>query len=84
MMGVARRQVLVQLDDDLVAALDRLADEHGISRSEVLRRAARALLAATEVAEKERRYREGYTKFPEEPELTESLMRVAGDTMEPW
>ena len=37
--GVARRQVLVQLDDALVDSLDTRAQAAGISRSELIRRA---------------------------------------------
>jgi len=37
--SVARRQVLVQLDDALVGALDAQAQAAGISRSELIRRA---------------------------------------------
>ncbi len=41
---MARKHVEVQLDDDLVDRLDEVADRHGVSRSELLRRAALALL----------------------------------------
>jgi len=34
---MSRREVLVQLDDDLVARLDHPASERGTSRSELLR-----------------------------------------------
>ena len=45
-MVMARRQVLVQLDDDLVARLDALAARRKVSRSELLRRGALAVLEA--------------------------------------
>ena len=35
----------VQLDDELVASLDRVAAEEGLSRSALLRRSAEAILA---------------------------------------
>ena len=35
-MAMARTQVLVQLDDDLVLRLDRLARDVSVSRSELL------------------------------------------------
>ncbi len=45
-MVVTRKQVLVQLDDEQVERLDRLAEREGTSRSELLRRGAAAVLAA--------------------------------------
>jgi metal-responsive CopG/Arc/MetJ family transcriptional regulator len=39
-MVMARRQVLVQLDDDLVRRLDAAAQRLEVSRSELLRRGA--------------------------------------------
>src|SRR3712207_3939810 len=49
--AMARREVLVQLDDDLVGQLDALAERAGTSRSELLRRGALAVLQAAELAE---------------------------------
>jgi mRNA interferase MazF len=45
-MAMARREVLVQLDDDLVDQLDALAANLGTNRSELLRRGAQAVLEA--------------------------------------
>src|SRR6266540_4022201 len=50
-MPMARKEVLVQLDDELVRRLDALAAKAGISRSELLRRGAIAVLEASELAE---------------------------------
>lgn len=49
-----RKQVLVQLDDDLVERLDRLARRMEVSRSELLRRGALAVLEADRLDEAER------------------------------
>ncbi|MHB1244152.1 MAG: ribbon-helix-helix domain-containing protein, partial [Gaiellaceae bacterium] len=38
-MIVARKQILVQLTDDLVAVLDRQARRRSVSRSQVIREA---------------------------------------------
>jgi metal-responsive CopG/Arc/MetJ family transcriptional regulator len=43
-MVMARKQVLVQLDDELVARLDEVAARRGVSRSELVRRGALALI----------------------------------------
>jgi metal-responsive CopG/Arc/MetJ family transcriptional regulator len=47
---MGRREVLVQLDDELVERRDRLAAEQGTNRSELLRRGAAAVTAATRLA----------------------------------
>jgi metal-responsive CopG/Arc/MetJ family transcriptional regulator len=45
---VIRREVLVQVDDDLVDRLDRLAERQGANRSDLLRRGATAVLEAAD------------------------------------
>ncbi|MCP3933892.1 MAG: ribbon-helix-helix protein, CopG family, partial [Actinomycetia bacterium] len=47
---MARREVLVQLDDDLVEQLDALATDLGTNRSELMRRGAQAVLDAERLA----------------------------------
>ncbi len=85
MLGaVARKQVLVQLDDGLVAELDRWADKEGVSRSELLRRAAVALIAAYDEAEEDRRTVEAYRRMPQDPVMTETLNRLAAEHAPPW
>ena len=49
-MVIARKQVLVQLDDALVEQLDRLARDLGTNRSELLRRGAQAVIDAEDLA----------------------------------
>lgn len=66
MEHMARRQVLVQLDDDLVAALDAEAARGGFSRSELIRRGARRILEDARIEELERRHEEGYRRVPVE------------------
>jgi hypothetical protein len=63
---MARKQVLVQLDDALLEGLDRAADDIGISRSELIRRAARGLLQLMAEAEADRRLVESYKRLPQE------------------
>ena len=52
-VGMARKQVIVQLDDRMVAELDQEANAVGVSRSEILRRACREYLNDAEVRRKE-------------------------------
>jgi hypothetical protein len=63
--AVARRQVLVQLDDALVAALDARAQAAGVSRSELVRRAVADHLRDLEWAEDERAAAASYRRSPE-------------------
>ena len=81
---MARKQVLVQLDDRLVEDLDRVARAEGVSRSDLLRRAALALLAAHEETEKDRRLIEAYRRLPQDALLTETLARLAAEGAPPW
>lgn len=83
-MVMARRQVLVQLDDDLVARLDELARRSEISRSELLRRGAIAVLAADELARADERLMEAYRSQPPEGALLESARRLAAETAPEW
>lgn len=81
---MARRQVIVQLDDGLVSALDRAAREEGVSRSELLRRAALALLQARRTVKQERRLVDAYSRVPQDPVLVETAARLAAETAPPW
>lgn len=83
-MPMARKEVLVQLDDDLIAQLDRLASAEGTSRSELLRRGAAAVLAAAEELEADRALRDAYQRVPQDPALVESALRLASHTAPEW
>src|SRR6266511_3089969 len=63
-MPMARKEVLVQLDDELVRRLDALAAKAGISRSELLRRGAIAVLEASEFAEADQALIDAYRRQP--------------------
>ncbi len=81
---MARREVLVQLNDELVARLDELAKRTSVSRSELLRRGAMAVLEADEWAQADKRLVEGYTKYPPDPVLLETSRRLAAETAPDW
>lgn len=83
-MVMPRREVLVQLDDELVARLDEIAKRTSVSRSELLRRAALAVLDADEWAQADKRLVEGYTKYPPDPLLLETSRRLAAETAPEW
>jgi hypothetical protein len=78
---VGRKQVIVQLEDRLVEELDRAAQEVGLSRSELLRRAARLYLGVLEEEALDRSHAEGYRRFPpteEDAAWVEASWRMAG------
>jgi len=81
---MARREVLVQLDDDLVARLDDLAEEEGMSRSELLRRGADALLEAARLARADEELVAAYRRVPQDLTLVEAASRLAAGTVPEW
>lgn len=83
-MVMARREVLVQLDDDLVERLDALAVELGTSRSELVRRGAQAVLVAEDVAEADRQLQAAYRRQPVDAALVQSARRLAAETAPAW
>lgn len=83
-MTVGRREVLVQLDDELVERLDRLADKDGTSRSELLRRGAAAVLQAAEHADADRALQEAYRRAPQDPAIVAAASRLGAHTTPAW
>jgi metal-responsive CopG/Arc/MetJ family transcriptional regulator len=83
-MGMARREVLVQLDDELVDRLDSLASRLGTSRSELLRRGAQAVIEAEQMATADRELQAAYRRHPADPALVEAARRLAADTAPAW
>ncbi|MGH8924468.1 MAG: CopG family transcriptional regulator [Acidimicrobiia bacterium] len=81
---MARREVLVQLDDDLVTRLDALAQRVEVSRSELLRRGALAVLQADEWAEADKSLKRGYAKYPPDPLLLAASELLASETLPDW
>ena len=65
--SVARKQVLVQLDDVLVGRLDRVASALDVSRSELIRRALDAYLDACDEAGEDALTVASYLRVPDDP-----------------
>jgi len=63
---VARKQTLVQLNDELLGLLDEKAARLRRSRSDLIRDALEHYLAAEREAEIDRAIIEGYTRIPQE------------------
>lgn len=76
--------MLVQLDDDLVARLDRLASDRGTNRSELLRRGALAVLEAYERHQADLELQAAYRRSPQDPALVQAAARIAIDTAPEW
>ena len=83
-MAMARREVLVQLDDELVAQLDQVANALGTNRSELLRRGAQAVIEAADLAAADRDLVAAYRRKPPEPALVRSAARLAARTAPAW
>jgi len=83
-MLMPRKQVLLQLDDDLVERLDELADRMDVSRSEVLRRGALAVLEAARIDEAERALVAAYQRRPQDPALVATTGRPVAETVPEW
>jgi metal-responsive CopG/Arc/MetJ family transcriptional regulator len=83
-MVMARRQVLVQLDDELVERLDRAAAQQGTSRSDLLRRGAAAVLEASDLAAADRELQESYRRMPQDPAVVAAATRLAARAAPEW
>jgi metal-responsive CopG/Arc/MetJ family transcriptional regulator len=83
-MFMARRQVLVQLDDELVERLDELAAAEGTNRSELLRRGAAAVLAASSERDADAELQVAYRQVPQDPALLEAARRLAAKSVPEW
>ena len=83
-MVMARKQVLVQLDDDLVARLDALAEREAVSRSELIRRASLGLLERAWELEAEQVTIAAYLKQPQDPAWVATATRLAAETAPEW
>lgn len=81
---MGRREVLVQLDDELVARLDNLASERGTNRSELLRRGALAVLDADELRLSDLELQKAYRRVPQDPQIVGSAARLASETVPEW
>ena len=77
MDAVARKQVLVQLDDSQVARLDALASVVNDSRSELIRHAIDLYVEAVGEGLADIRYAAGYQRVPEDVEEFAGLRALA-------
>lgn len=84
-MAMGRTQVLVQLNEELLRALDERVVSEGVSRSELIRRAVAGWLADDIEASTDRRIVEGYRRLPaQEPAPWVEQLATASIEAEPW
>ena len=83
-MHMARREVLVQLDDELIERLAEIAAAEGTSRSALLRRGAHAVIDAAEAAAADAELVAAYRRQPQDPALIDAAQRLAAETAPQW
>jgi len=83
-MVMGRREVLVQLEDDLVERLDQLAAQEGTNRSDLIRRGASAVLNAADDAQADRALQDAYRRIPQDPAIIAAASRLAAATTSEW
>ncbi len=73
-MVMARRQVLVQMNDELLERLDRAMAASGKSRSDLVRTAIAEYLERFLEDDIDRQYVEAYTRTPQDDEFDEMAL----------
>lgn len=81
---MSRTATLVQLSEDLLAALDQRAAEQGVSRSHLIRDAIESYLAVALDAAIDRQIVESYTRRPQVDDPAWEAALRASITAEPW
>ena len=83
---MAKKMIQVPVDEELLKALDQLSGKQRKTRSEVIRQACQRYLRQAESEELDKLYQQGYEKMPEEPELAEAQVALAGQILlkESW
>ena len=79
-----RREVVVQLAEDLVSAVDQRAARNGITRSEVFAAALADYLRDEREAEIDRRIVDAYTRTPQEEDPSIEAAARRSIEAEPW
>jgi len=83
-IAVARTATLVQLNQELLAALDQQAAERGVSRSQLIRDAIEAYLAEALDAAIDRQIVQAYERRPQEGDPAWDAALRESIAAEPW
>ena len=81
---MSRTATLVQLNQELLAALDQEAAERGVSRSQLIREAIEAHLAETLDAATDRQIVEAYRRQPQADDPAWEAALRESIASEPW
>lgn len=83
---MGKKVIQVPMDEDLLAALDRISKSSGRPRAEVIRHACARYLRDKETEEKEKAYIRGYKEMPETGEFASFQVEAAKTIFEeePW
>ena len=83
---MAKKVIQVPVDEELLKELDDLSKKQHKARSELIRQACLSYLRQVEQEELDRIYQQGYMRVPEEPEVGDAQVAMAGEIMskESW
>jgi metal-responsive CopG/Arc/MetJ family transcriptional regulator len=83
---LVKKVIQVPVDEGLLGALDRTSRRQNRARAELIREACQCYLEQVESEEMDRLYQQGYERLPEEPELGEAQIALAGAVLpeESW
>ncbi|HUS04089.1 MAG TPA: hypothetical protein VMY79_00955 [Dehalococcoidia bacterium] len=78
---MAKKVIQVPIGEGLLKDLDNLSKKQRRARAEVIRHACLGYLRQVECEEMDRLYQQGYEKIPEEPEIGEVQLALAGQVI---
>ena len=83
---MAKKVIQVPVDEELLIALDQTSRKQNKARAELIREACQRYLEQVESDELDRLYQQGYDRLPEEVQLGEVQITVAGEMLpeESW
>lgn len=83
---MVKKVIQVPVDAELLSALDQVSRKQHRARSELIREACQQYLRQVEAEALDSLYQEGYEKLPEEAELGEAQIALAGEILprESW
>jgi metal-responsive CopG/Arc/MetJ family transcriptional regulator len=84
--SMVKKVIQVPVDEELLTALDQTSRKQNKARAELIREACQCYLEQVESEELDRLYQQGYERLPEEPELGEAQIALAGEILpgESW
>ena len=83
---MVKKVIQVPVNEELLIALDQTSRKQNKARAELIREACQCYLEQMESEELDRLYQQGYERLPEEPELGQAQIGLAGEILseEAW